>query len=311
MLKFKKMRWGRIIGEAASITALAVFPTLLFAGQSILAQSADTQQTQLANSTYRGVEDVAITLTDGRWEGQPFDQGGASRPSVGLAEDFVLRGDLNADGVDERVVLLWRTSGGSGTFDYLAVMAEADGEFVNLATAPLGDRVQIRSGKIVDGLLELDVVQPGEGDAACCPGQLATRSWILDGAALLEQVPVFSGSLDLSILLDTQWELVDFDIDADFAGIAVPALAFEEARISGHGGCNRYSAAIEAGPAPGDIRVGPVSSTRMACTDEKMRLESTFLDQLGHVSNFSFTVGKLVLSGYRDSGAFRLAFKQK
>ncbi|HAJ92935.1 MAG TPA: hypothetical protein DCO71_10040 [Gammaproteobacteria bacterium] len=70
----------------------------------------------VANMAYSGIHDDDVTLTDGYWEGEPVVAGGASRPSVGLIDDFMLAGDLDGDGTDEVVVFLWESSGGSGTY---------------------------------------------------------------------------------------------------------------------------------------------------------------------------------------------------
>ena len=70
----------------------------------------------VANMTYSGIYDDDVTLTEGRWEGEPFVADGASRPSVGIIDDFMLTGDLDGDGTDEVVVFLWESSGGSGTY---------------------------------------------------------------------------------------------------------------------------------------------------------------------------------------------------
>ena len=40
-------------------------------------------------------------MRDGRWEGEPYAPGGASRPRAGVAGDLLLRGDLDGDGRDE------------------------------------------------------------------------------------------------------------------------------------------------------------------------------------------------------------------
>ena len=77
---------------------------------------------ELAVATYEGITEEPITLIDGRWEGEPYVEGGASRPSVGLIDHFVLNGDLNGDGRAEAAALLWSSSGGSGTRLYLAVV---------------------------------------------------------------------------------------------------------------------------------------------------------------------------------------------
>lgn len=142
---------------------------------------------ELSGATYHGIEQDPVTLTDGIWEGEPYMEGAASRPRVGLADGFELRGDLNGDGRAETVVLLWQSSGGSGTFDYLAVMEYRNGEPENIATAPIGDRVKIRNARISDGVIELDVTQQGPGDAACCPTHQLARSWSLEQGQLRER----------------------------------------------------------------------------------------------------------------------------
>jgi hypothetical protein len=142
---------------------------------------------EAGNVSYLGIDGSTVTLVDGSWEGEPWVQGGASRPAAGLADSLNLLGDLDGDGRDERVVLLWTSSGGSGTFDYVAVVArDTDGNAVNTGTAPLGDRVKVRSAEIVDRHLVFDVVQAGPNDAMCCPGQKVRRTFVLDAAGLQE-----------------------------------------------------------------------------------------------------------------------------
>ena len=119
-----------------------------FAAPSLLAGNDPDSYNEFANARYQGIEGASVQLEDGRWEGEPYAPGGASRPAVGLVEHFVLNGDLDGDGEIEAVVLLWQSSGGSGTFDHVAVMKKVDGDWLNVATAPLGDRVQVRGGAI-------------------------------------------------------------------------------------------------------------------------------------------------------------------
>ena len=218
---------------------------LAFSLQTCLAGDGAPTAAELANATYSGIEEGPVTLVEGRWEGEPYAEGGASRPSAGLVEDFALAGDLNSDGSNEAAVLVWRNGGGSGTFSYLAVMGRSDCEVENLATAEVGDRVKLRSGRIDDGSIILDVLQQGDGDAAV-------------------------------------------------------TLAFRERQISGKSACNRNSAGVEEGEAPGDLKIGPAIGTRMACPGELMDLEHKYLDALTHVTGFSFLAGKLVLSWEKD-----------
>ncbi len=142
---------------------------------------------ELLNATYLDVEEGPVTLVDGEWQGEPYVEGGASRPSVGLARQFSLYGDLDKDGVDEAVVLIWTSSGGSGTYDFIAVMdRDADGALANTGTAPLGDRVKVQTAEVIDGQLVLEVIQAGPDDAACCPGQKVRRTFVLQESGLTE-----------------------------------------------------------------------------------------------------------------------------
>ena len=62
---------------------------------------------ELAGTTYTGIEDQGpVTLSAGKWEGQPLIEGGASVPALWLSEGFHLTGDLDQDGADEAVVHL-------------------------------------------------------------------------------------------------------------------------------------------------------------------------------------------------------------
>ena len=81
---------------------------------------------------------------------------------------------------------MWQNSGGTGTFVYIAVMSRVNGDVTNLATVPVGDRIQIRSGEIANGKIILHVLQAGKDDAMCCPSTLATRNWTLSDGQLTE-----------------------------------------------------------------------------------------------------------------------------
>lgn len=54
-------------------------------------------------------------------------------------------------------------------------------------------------------------------------------------------------------------------------------LSFKDGRVSGHAGCNRYSAAVAFGPRRGELKVSPGISTRMACEPRRMEFEAAFI----------------------------------
>jgi heat shock protein HslJ len=281
---------------------------LALASQACLAGEGAPTAVELANATYYGTDERTVTLTDGRWEGEPYVEDGAARPSVGLVEDFYLTGDLDGDGRDEAVVTLWQSSGGSGTFNYVAVVGRKNDEITNLGTAALGDRVQVRSGRIDGDVIVFDVVQQGEGDAACCPTQLATRNWSLADNQLKEGEAKITGKLSLATLAGTEWVLTHFNRNEPILEGAKVTLAFADDKVSGKSACNRYSAGVEQGEAPGDLKIGLAMGTRMACPGELMDLESKYLDALSRVTGFSFLAGKLVLTWEKDGDWLTMVF---
>jgi heat shock protein HslJ len=264
---------------------------------------------QLANLTYTGIFEQPITLRNGRWEGQPFVAGGASRPAVGLVEDFILTGDVDGDGTDEAVVLLWESSGGSGTFDYIAVVGTRNGVPYNLGSALIGERVQVRTGRIIGNRIELDVVEAGPDDSACCPGQKATRSWSVDATGVHVNATKIKGRQSLADLDDTTWVLNRFNGEPPLAAQPEITLAFDGGRISGSSGCNRYFAGVqETGELPGDLKVSAIGGTRMACPEKIMALEHRYLEALENVTRYSFVAGKLALTWRKDDKLGTLLF---
>jgi heat shock protein HslJ len=78
-------------------------------------------------------------------------------------------------------------------------------------------------------------------------------------------------------------------------------------RLSGNGGCNNYSAALEVS---GDrMQVSPPASTRRACPSQNvMKLEQEYLERIAKASAFAVTDDRLQLSLSDGSGmAFRKA----
>lgn len=282
----------------------ALLMTLLgtFISLNVFANDDGAVMAALKNATYTGIEDRAVTLSQGRWEGQPYVEGGAARPAVGLVDDFLLQGDLDADGEKELVVMLWQSAAGTGSNIYIAVMKAENGEYVNLATALLGDRVKLRGGRIDSGSIILDVLQPGENDPMCCPTELAERVWTLADGQLEEHQMQVTGKLSVDILDRSSWRMTHMDIDQPLpAGMEV-TLSFEDGRIAGKSACNRYSAEVRDGEHPGDIIIGQAMVTRKACPDPVMEVELHYLDALSLVTAFSFQVGSLALNGQADDG---------
>jgi heat shock protein HslJ len=290
--------------KSTCVLALLALP-LAPAARADGTSSAPTPE-KLASATYSGIEETAITLTDGRWEGAPYDEGSASRPMAWLtpADDFLLTGDLDGDGAAEAVVHLNQSGGGTGRFGYLAVMARGTDGLVQKGIVELGDRVVVRGGRIADGRIVLDVIQGGPGDAACCPTQLASRSFALGDGVLDEVASEVTGTVGPAILEGREWVLASFDEDDPAPAEPEVTLVFEGGKLGGSNGCNRYNAGFETGEQPTQINVGPAMATRRACEPEAMELEQRFDRALAGVDSWSLSFNRLTLL-YQDGEEWR------
>ena len=87
-------------------------------------------------------------------------------------------------------------------------------------------------------------------------------------------------------------------------------LKYDDGRIFGSGGCNRYFSQVKPGAMPGDISTGRVGATRMACPESVMAVENRFFKQLGGVNKFGFMAGQLALS-YQIEGVWGVMLLDK
>ena len=95
---------------------------------------------------------------------------------------------------------------------------------------------------------------------------------------------------------DKDWTLVEIDGKPLPKGARPPTLRIEGEHIAGFGGCNRYMGPIRE-TAPGEVTIGPLAGTMMACPEPEMELEQGFLSILGKVSRYVFVAGRLLLEG--------------
>jgi heat shock protein HslJ len=270
---------------------------------------------ELRNMTYKGFEEPegSVRLINGKWEGNPYVEGGASRPMVRLAEDIDLIGDLDGDRKDDAVVLLNVSTGGTGQLLHLAVVTRKDGRLENVATKFIGDRIQVRDARIQDHQIFLDVVQAGSQDPSCCPGELVSRGWFLEPGGILNSINMTEKPkrLTLETIGNKQWFLSSWEWGEAAPSYPHVTLVYEDGRFTGKSGCNNYFAPVKMGEMPGDVSVGPAGSTKMACSESAMAIETRFFDQLAGVKKFGFMIKKLALS-YEKNGNWELMlFEEK
>jgi heat shock protein HslJ len=231
-----------------------------------------------------------------------YGRGGlASRPS--LVDDFHIVGDLDGDGVDETVVLLAHSGGASAVWSSFAVVKRIGGRLVHVASATLGDRVQVRAARIEGGRLVASGVRPGPADAACCAGELVEWAWALGDGRLDAVESRATGRLSLDTLAGSTWVLRAWDVGEPAPANPAVTLSVTSGRITGSSGCNRYTAVATDGAMPGDLSVGPVAGTRMACPAAESAVESRFLQRLDAARRYGFRAGRLAITSTAADGS--------
>jgi heat shock protein HslJ len=264
---------------------------------------------QLQAATVSGVFEAPVTLAGGVYEGAPAEAGGASRPSLRLWDSTFHTGDMDGAEGSEAVVALSSNAGGSGEFVHVAVFGIRDGAVANLGTAAVGDRTRLQSLWLERGKVLMDVVEAGPADAACCPTQVARKTYGFEGGEFKQLSSEVRGVLALSMLAANEWQLVEIDGQPLPAGIDPPLIHFERASVRGFAGCNRFNASIEESK-PGEVRIGPAAGTKMACPPEKMDLEARFLEQLGKVTSYTYLAEQLALTWQDGERTGTLLFRK-
>jgi heat shock protein HslJ len=262
--------------------------------------TAPSSPEQLAAATYTGIEEQPVTLTDGRWEGEPYSPEGASRPAVILVNSVAPTGDLDGDGSPETVAALAQSGGGTGSNIHLAVVKSTGDGVENVATALVGDRVQIVSLDAENGFVSGVFVQAGEGDAMCCPTAKIARSWKLQNGALVEQPAEDLGKVSIADLAG-DWTLVELPRGTPLPEGVEVTLTFDGTTASGTSGCNTYSGSI-AEKAPRELEPGLFMGTQMFCEGPSMEVESAYMKALGGASQYSFLGTRLAITYATDEG---------
>jgi heat shock protein HslJ len=288
-----------IVAPEQASTAEATVASATGAGASALSAQA------LRNATYSGIYDEPVTLTDGLYEeGDP-------PVSVRYRDNATLFGDLNGDGVDDAVVFLFDSGGGSATFTYVAAQLNQNGQPVDAGAVMVEDRTQIRSVAIQDGQIALEFTTAGPGDGACCPSHMTQKSYALQDGKLAElsgenAEPVRVSAADLD---GTSWRLVELGENEPVADDVEITITFAGDQISGSGGCNNYNNSFALNDDnPFLVTFGSIAATRMLCPDPAGSQETAYFDALGAATIWGYSFGDLVISYGSGDDRDRLLF---
>jgi heat shock protein HslJ len=171
----------------------------------------------------------------------------------------------------------------------------------------------VRDLRIDSGLIVVDMIQAGPDDGACCPGELATYAWRVQDDKLVE-VPMDgeTGRFSVETITGVEWVLSRWGHDEPVEdGIRI-TLSYADGRFAGRSTCNRYFAGVKDGEdIAGSISVDGVSSTRMACVEDRFAIpEDRFLKALEQVRRITFLAGEVVLNWGQGTDFGALYFKR-
>jgi hypothetical protein len=198
-----RFRWWGIFGVLALVAALMLFSCSgekekageqkapsgeagvnVEAETGIPAVGDEISLDDLRNGSFDiGLEGLVVTLQNGEFESRDADAVGVL--GVGLT-DKVAFGDLNGDGVTDAAAVLWWSDGGSGSFYFLTAVVDRTAYPINVGNQSLGDRVDVKSIEIDDGVISVEMLTHSPSDPMCCPTLPVTRVFRLKGTDLVE-----------------------------------------------------------------------------------------------------------------------------
>jgi hypothetical protein len=140
----------------------------------------------LRNSVYRSPDWGEFQLTDGIFYRTPPTAQESPETYTTRIQDPTFYGDINADGLEDALVILSTQNSGTGHFKELAAVLDQNGSAYNISTLYLGDRVVVESGHVENGTIVLNMRVQGPNDGMCCPSQFVTWNFVLNGNQLIK-----------------------------------------------------------------------------------------------------------------------------
>ncbi len=140
----------------------------------------------LRNGVYRSPDWGEFQLMDGVYYRTPTAPQESPEIYTTRIQDPIFYGDINADGLEDALVILNTQNGGTGHFIELAAVLNQNGSADNISTIYLGDRVGIESGTVENGIIILNMRVHGPNDGMCCASQFVTWNFVLSGNQLIK-----------------------------------------------------------------------------------------------------------------------------
>ena len=143
-------------------------------------------------------------------------------------------------------------------------------------------------------------------------GEVATLGWELlpEGGLRSIEVDEETQRLSLETIGGTRWVLREWSWGEPAPDEPEVTITYDDERLTGSSGCNRYFTSPTPGEMPGDLSVGPIGTTRMACPEPETAVEARFLSQLEGLNRYGFMAGDLMLGYTTGDGSGVMMFEE-
>jgi len=284
-------------------------PNLIEPGWKLCIPDAETAMGAVGVDTLKNIvyqsdwtKEGTAPLVDGTYS-EPGADGSATKTVVKLHDRMAF--GYAAGGQQLAVAVLVTDPGGSGTFYDLAALVFEDGGPQHVASALLGDRVQIQSLALENGEIVVKMMTQGPDDPMCCPKQRVVERYALQGEELVQVSSEVVA--DASDIVGVTWQWQSTQTPVEKTTIDDPAhytLRLESGgEVYVQADCNRLRGTYTLTDM--HITIALTTSTRAACPPDS--LDDRFIKELSAAVIY-FTEGEeLFLDLQYDSGTMRFA----
>lgn len=140
------------------------------------------QELQSANFPADLLDRALVRLDQGRFP--PADSSGEPIATLDLAEPVAIAAP--GPGVARAAVVVRESGGGTGMFSWLHLLERREGPPRVVASAYLGDRVDLVSLQLSGDTVTVRLVTQGPTDPLCCPTMEVVKRFVREGAELVE-----------------------------------------------------------------------------------------------------------------------------
>ena len=259
------------------------------------------------NATYT-IGNRPVSLIDGRSEEPAAPH--SSGKIITQVHNKPLFADIDKDGIDDAVLILTQSTGGSGTFYYVAAAIATPTGYEGTAGHLLGDRIKPKRIEVLGYKARIHFLTRSSEQSFADEPTLPQRMdviYVAENQQLAEVAIEFEGEADPSrmTLPMHRWTWIRTVFNNDTAKVPKKVGDFtldftKDGQVLGATDCNRFQGTATV--LDHKIEFGKnMAMTRKFCTDSQ---EMEFIEMLQNASSFFFTSrGQLIIELKYDSGS--------